>query len=118
MPERDLVVVKTSSVRVSAGDTDRIYASLAEIPPELRDQLRKAIEGPDSETILIADPAGRERILAAIRRLPPEAQKRVLAAIRDLPAAPLRRITPSARLILLAAGLSALAGWLIWLWGR
>lgn len=75
-------VVKTSQVRVAAGEEDRIFRSMEELPPELRKQLRQALNGPLTDTIVIADAAGRQRIFEAIRSLPAHLQKRVMAAIQ------------------------------------
>ena len=75
-------VVKTSQVRVSAGAEDRVFRSMDELPPELRRQMRRALNGPLADTIVIADPAGRQRIFEAIRGLPPHLQKKVMAAIQ------------------------------------
>ena len=119
MAESKRLVVKTSTVRAAVGDSDLVFHSLEEVPPEIREKLRKAIQGPDSETILIADEMGREQIFQAIARLPAEMQKKVLASIR---------LTGSARLvsgraqalrwIVPAAAAALLALWLAWIWLR
>ena len=75
-------VVKTSQVRVAAGEEDRVFRSMDELPPELRKQLRRALNGPLTDTIVIADAAGRQRIFEAIRGLPPHLQKKVMSAIQ------------------------------------
>ena len=75
-------VVKTSQVRVAAGEEDRVFRSLDDLPPELRRQLRRALNGPLMDTIVIADPAGRQRIFEEIRGLPPHLQKKVMSAIQ------------------------------------
>ena len=108
-------VVKTSTVRVAAGDEDRVYYSLDEVPPEVRRKIQQALQGPDAETIVIADERGREQIFQVIRGLPPHVQKKVLAAIRlaEPPANPLSR---NARLYLLGAALSLLAFFIWWIW--
>jgi hypothetical protein len=77
-----LGVVKTSQVRISAGGEDRVYTSIDEVPPEVRKQIRRALNGPLSDTIVIADEAGRQRIFEAIRGLPPHLQKKVMAAVQ------------------------------------
>lgn len=75
-------VVKTSQVRVAAGEEDRVFRSMDDLPPELRKQLRRALNGPLADTIVIADAAGRQRIFEAIRGLPPHLQKKVMSAIQ------------------------------------
>ena len=110
-----LGVIKTASVRVAAGEEDRVYQSLEDIPPELRHQLRQAIQGPHSETIIIADEAGRQRIFEAITGLPPHLQKKVLAALHlTEPSRP--RLSRRFRWALLAAGFLTLAVFVAWLW--
>ena len=56
-------VGRTGFVRVASSQGDRIYRSLDELPADLRDQARHALEGANAETILIADPESYERIV-------------------------------------------------------
>jgi len=100
-------VVRTSQVRVAAGDDDRIYASLEDVPPDLRRQIRRALSGPLADTIVIADEGGRRRIFEAIRGLPPDLQKKVLSAVH-LSETPKPRLSRRARL-LIAGGVAAAA---------
>jgi hypothetical protein len=112
-----LGLISTSSVRVAAGKADAIYHSLDELPPDLRRQLRKAIAGPNAETIVIADEHGREQIFQILQSLPPEAQKKALAALRA--AEPPPPPTPALRFwraLLLFSGLGCLALLLWWVW--
>src|SRR5262245_16928962 len=77
-----LGIVRTGTIRVAAGDADRVYRSLEEISPPRREQLQRALGSPEAETILIADEQGREQVFQIINGLPSEAQKRVLSALR------------------------------------
>lgn len=108
-------VVKTSSVRVAAGDNDLVYRSIEELPPRLRHQLQQALSSPNAETILIADEPGREQIFQVINGLPPEAQKKVLAALR-FSDQPRPHLSATLRAVLLAASLLflTLLLWLVW----
>ena len=112
-----LGIVKASSVRVAAGETDRIYNSLDDLPSDLRRQLQRALNGPESETILIADEKGREQVFAVIEGLPPDVQKRVRAALR-VPgsAAPFASSAVRAALVLMAVIVVLLV--VSWIWGR
>jgi hypothetical protein len=73
-------LVKTSSIRVAAGERDQLYRSIEELPPELRRKLRQAISGPQAETIIIADQRGRDEIFPVITGQAPEQQKKARAA--------------------------------------
>jgi hypothetical protein len=68
-------VVKTSSVRVSDHDGDRVYRSLDDVPNELRTKIRECIEGPNAETILIANQEAYDRISRGVTDLPAALQK-------------------------------------------
>ncbi|MBI1357241.1 MAG: hypothetical protein GC160_23115 [Acidobacteria bacterium] len=76
-------VVKTSSVRVATGDSDRVYRSLDEIPGGLREQVRETIAGPRSQTILIANQEAYDQILRGVPDLPPEMRKFQPALLRQ-----------------------------------
>ena len=112
-----LGLVRTSSVRVAAGDSDQVFQSVEDLPPSLRRQLQQAISGPDAETIVIADERGREQLFQVINGLPPQVQKKVLASIRLAapPSSPIKQVTLR-RLLLLLAGLAVLALLLFWVW--
>lgn len=56
-------VGRTGFVRVASSQGDRIYRSLDDLPADLREQARRALEGANAETILIADPESYERIV-------------------------------------------------------
>lgn len=111
-------VVKTASVRVAAGDTDQVYHSLEDIPLEVRQKLRQALNSPNAETIIIADEQGRKQIFQAIAGLPPHIQKKVLAAVGAQPQATPRPAPYALRITLLAAALCCLAALLWWVWQR
>jgi hypothetical protein len=74
-------VVKTSTIRISAGRTDAVYRSVNEVPGPLRKRLLKSTSGMNSATILIADRRGKEELAKAIRRLPGNAQKKLFDAL-------------------------------------
>ena len=115
--EAEAGVVRTSAVRVAAGDTDRVYRSIDELPPEMRRKLQKALHGPNADTFVIADERGREQLYRVIGGLPSYLQKKVMAAFRvaeDVPASP--RLSRRARggLVLAALALLFTFLWLVW----
>ena len=109
-------VAKTSTVRVSAGDVDQVYHTLEEIPPAMREKIRQALSGPDSETIVIADERGREYIYKAVAGLPPELKKKVLGPLEEPSCAAGRAGRPAWLPWAAAAILSLLALVLLWMW--
>ena len=114
---RALGLVRTSTIRISAGAKDEVYKSVSDLPPELRQQLQQVINGPDTETVVIADDRGREEIFQIIHGLPPDSQKKVLAALEIHPASDGRMATFRAwRGWLLIAGALLLGLLLRWVW--
>jgi hypothetical protein len=78
-------VMKTSTILISAGETDAVYRSVKEVPAPLRRKLLKSTNGLNAATILIADRRGREEIARAIQNLPSSLQRRFLKPFRDEP---------------------------------
>jgi len=78
-------VMKSSTILISAGETDAVYRSVKEVPAPLRRKLLKSTNGLNSATILIADRRGREEITRAIQNLPSSLQRRFLKPYRDEP---------------------------------
>src|ERR1700733_8533135 len=76
-------VLKSSTILISAGDTDAVYRSVKEVPAPLRRKLLKSTNGLNSATILIADRKGREEIARAIQNLPSSLQRRFLKPFRE-----------------------------------
>jgi len=76
-------VMKSSTILISAGETDAVYRSVKEVPPPLRRKLLKSTNGLNSATILIADRRGREEIARAIQSLPASLQRRFLKPFRQ-----------------------------------
>jgi len=68
-------VLRSSTILISAGDTEGIFRSVKEVPPPLRTKLMKSTNGINSATILIADRRGREEIARALRRVPSTVRK-------------------------------------------
>lgn len=74
--------VKSSAVLISSGKTMRVYRSVDEVPARLRKRLIESTNSINSGTILIANRAGRARILGALRSLPKDARHQFLAALK------------------------------------
>jgi len=78
-------VMKSSTILISAGETDAVYRSVKEVPAPLRRKLLKSTNGLNAATILIADRRGREEIARAIQNLPSSLQRRFLKPFREEP---------------------------------
>ena len=55
-------VLKTSSIRIATARKEAYFRSVEELPSELKKEIKKALEGPDTETLYIANQAAYERI--------------------------------------------------------
>ncbi len=75
----DRLTQKYSTILVSSGDKTRVYHSLDDVPPAIREKLIEITHGTDSATLLIADQGGREEILRAIRDQPRDRFTRIAA---------------------------------------
>jgi hypothetical protein len=82
-PAGNPVVLKSSTILISTGETEAVYRSVKDIPAPLRRKLLKSTNGLNSATILIADRRGREQIARAIRNLPSSLQRRFLKPFRN-----------------------------------
>ncbi len=76
-PEKLAGMLKTSTILISADDTQGVYRSVQEVPEPLRKKLLRSTNGINSRTILIADRRGRQEIARAMRKLPGAAQRRL-----------------------------------------
>ena len=115
-PQSKSGVLKSSTILISAGDTDAVYRAVKEVPAPLRRKLLKSTNGLNSATILIADRKGREEIARAIRNLPSSLQRRFLKPLRDEPegaAAWLSRPGVKAAIAWLLGAGSVLAIWFV-----
>ena len=75
----DRLTQKYSTILVSLRDKTKVFHSLDEVPPRIREKLIETTHGTDSATLLIADQGGREEILRAIRDQPSDRFTRVAA---------------------------------------
>ncbi|MCE5308688.1 MAG: hypothetical protein LLG20_13705 [Acidobacteriales bacterium] len=112
--------VKSSAVLISSGKKVKVYRSVEEVPGRLRKRLIESTNSINSGTILIANRAGRDRILNALRSLPKGAHRQLLAALRDQPEHSERFTWPWRRVLALVLSLStAVALWfLLAIWRR
>ena len=88
MSEPEEKIVRSSSVLISSGKKVRLYRSIEEVPSRLRKRLIESTNGINAGTILIANRAGRERILEALRRLPRGARQQIMSALKGEAEAP------------------------------
>jgi hypothetical protein len=75
------VTQKCSTILIAMGEETRVFRSVDEIPPELREKLLESTRGMNSATILIADRGGREEILRALHSKQPEFSRRLAASL-------------------------------------
>jgi ferric-dicitrate binding protein FerR (iron transport regulator) len=99
-------VLKTSSVRVATAEHEQVYRSLEDVPTDLQKEIRKTLEGPNSDTIYIANQEAYERIKELTHELPGK-----ITVSEEKPPAPkgLAELVARRWWIVLAAGCSALA---------
>ncbi|MGI8989461.1 MAG: hypothetical protein ACR2I2_07735 [Bryobacteraceae bacterium] len=73
-------ILKTSTILISANQTDAVYHSVDEVPEPLRRMLLQSTNGLNSGTILIADRRGKDQISKAIQGLPSSTQRKLREA--------------------------------------
>lgn len=71
--------IRQSTILIAAGERTRVYSSLEQVPAGLKRQLIDSTSGSNSATILLADRAGREEIVRALRGMPSHVQARLLS---------------------------------------
>ena len=69
--------IRQSTILISAGRKTNVYSSLDQVPEGLKRKLIRSTSGTNSATILLADRAGREEIVRALRGLPSPVQARL-----------------------------------------
>jgi hypothetical protein len=82
--------LKSSTVFVSVGEETRVFRSVEDVPSEWIQYFEQSRGRLRPETILIADPKGREEILRGLQGLPSSVKPRWNSAsmrpVRNLPA--------------------------------
>jgi hypothetical protein len=113
-------VGRTGFVRVAASEGDRIYRSLDDLPEDLRERARLALEGSNAETILIADPESYERIVKSGGATPAELQwLRPAKHTEEAKTISIVRAPKADRewKLFLVVGIAVIVAlWAIWLW--
>jgi hypothetical protein len=111
--ETTAALLKTSTILISADDTQGVYRSVDEVPEPLRKKLLRSTNSINSRTILIADRRGRREILRAMRNLPGAAQRRLSNSLLggNKPTPPRLTIAHIAGILL--AGATGVLTWLI-----
>ena len=71
--------IRQSTILIAAGQRTRVYSSLEQVPASLKRQLIDSTSGSNSATLLLADRAGREEIVRALRGLPSHLQPRLVS---------------------------------------
>ena len=76
------LTARSSTIFIATSEKTRVFRSVAEIPPDLRQQLNDSTQGLNSATILIADKRGREELVRAIQGRPTDVRCRLADSIR------------------------------------
>ena len=102
-------MLKTSTILISADDTESVYRSVREVPEPLRRRLLRSTNGINSRTILIADRRGQQEITRALRSLPESSPPR----LSDGPQLGRLRLTIAQAAGILLAATTGVLAWLI-----
>jgi hypothetical protein len=71
--------IRQSTILIASGKRTSVYSSLDQVPAGLKRKLMHSTSGSNSATILLADRAGREEIVRALRGMPSHVQARLAA---------------------------------------
>ena len=77
------LTARSSTIFIATGSETRVYRSVEDVPPELRQKLVSCTRGLNSATILIADKHGREELVKSLQGRPSEVECRLLENIRS-----------------------------------
>jgi hypothetical protein len=84
------LTARSSTIFIATGRETRVYRSVEDVPPELRQKLVSCTRGINSATILIADKHGREELVRTLQGRPSEVECRLVENIRSRQAEPAR----------------------------
>jgi hypothetical protein len=76
------LTARSSTIFISTGSETRVYRSVEDVPPELRQKLVSCTRGINSATILIADKHGREELVKSLQGRPSDVECRLVENIR------------------------------------
>ena len=110
-------VLRTTSVRVADEQGERLYGSLDDIPPEMREKILDSLDGPHSQTILIANQKAYDHI-ADDDELPEELRRLKPALLQHREGQEARSVAADSSWKPLLAGgiLLIVALWAMWIW--
>jgi hypothetical protein len=77
------LTARSSTIFIATGHETRVYRSVEDVPPELRQKLVSCTRGINSATILIADKHGREELVRSLQGRPSEVECRLVENIRS-----------------------------------
>jgi len=115
VPQRLAGMLKTSTILISADDTEGVYRSVEDVPEPLRKKLLRSTNSLNSRTMLIADRRGRQEIARALKKLPGASQRRLSQALAGQTSKPtsLHKIGIPQAIGILLAGAAGLAAWMV-----
>jgi len=76
------LTARSSTIFIATGRETRVYRSVEDVPPELRQKLVSCTRGINSATILIADKHGREELVRTLQGRPSDVECRLLESLR------------------------------------
>lgn len=108
-------MLKTSTILISADNTEGVYRSVEDVPEPLRKKLLRSTNSLNSRTMLIADRRGRQEIARALKKLPGASQRRLSNALSGKAATPVSfpKIGVPQAIGILLAGAAGVAVWMI-----
>ena len=108
-------MLKTSTILISADNTEGVYRSVEDVPEPLRKKLLRSTNSLNSRTMLIADRRGRQEIARALKKLPGASQRRLSSALAGKASkqASLPKIGVPQAIGILLAGVAGVAVWMI-----